>query len=98
MIGVRETRRFEANYQLNEQDIAQARTFEDWVVTKSNFFFDLHNVEGAGLDANGEYKAFKQPKPYTIPLRCFVPNDGGGYSAERTQIFRVRIRHTPAIA
>ena len=40
MIGVRETRRFEANYQLNEQDIAQARTFEDWVVTKSNFFFD----------------------------------------------------------
>ena len=73
VIGVRETRRFEANYQLNEQDIAQARTFEDWVVTKSNFFFDLHNVEGAGLDANGEYKAFKQPKPYTIPLRCFVP-------------------------
>ena len=48
VIGVRETRRFEANYQLNEQDIAQARTFEDWVVTKSNFFFDLHNVEGAG--------------------------------------------------
>ena len=45
VIGVRETRRFEANYQLNEQDIAQARTFEDWVVTKSNFFFDLHNVE-----------------------------------------------------
>lgn len=35
--------------------------------------FDLHNVEGAGLDASGEYKAFKQPKPYTIPLRCFVP-------------------------
>ena len=73
VIGVRETRRFEANYQLNEQDITEARTFEDWVVTKSNFFFDLHNVEGAGLDANGEYKAFKQPKPYTIPLRCFVP-------------------------
>ena len=87
VIGVRETRRFEANYQLNEQDIAQARTFEDWVVTKSNFFFDLHNVEGAGLDANGEYKAFKQPKPYTIPLRCFVPKTVEGILAERTQYF-----------
>lgn len=73
VIGVRETRRFAAHYQLNETDIAQARVFDDWVVTKSNFFFDLHNVEGAGLDASGEYKAFKQPKPYTIPLRCFVP-------------------------
>ena len=73
VIGVRETRRFEAHYQLNEDDISQARVFDDWVVTKSNFFFDLHNVEGAGLDANGEYKAFKQPDPYTIPLRSFVP-------------------------
>ena len=43
------------------------------MVTKSNFFFDLHNVEGAGLDAAAEYKSFHQPRPYTIPLRCFVP-------------------------
>lgn len=73
VVGVRETRRFEAYYQLNEDDISQARVFDDWVVTKSNFFFDLHNVEGAGLDAIAEYKTFKQPEPYTIPLRCFVP-------------------------
>jgi hypothetical protein len=73
VIGVRETRRFEAHYQLTEDDISVARVFDDWVVTKSNFFFDLHNVEGAGLDAIAEYKTFKQPKPYTIPLRCFVP-------------------------
>lgn len=72
-MGVRETRRFNAHYQLNEDDIAQARVFDDWVVTKSNFFFDLHNVEGAGLDAAAEYKSFHQPRPYTIPLRCFVP-------------------------
>ena len=73
VVGVRETRRFNAHYQLNEDDIAQARVFDDWVVTKSNFFFDLHNVEGAGLDAAAEYKSFHQPRPYTIPLRCFVP-------------------------
>lgn len=75
VIGVRETRRFKAAYELNENDISEARVFEDWVVTKSNFFFDLHNVEGAGLDAIAEYKTFNQPKPYTIPLRCFVPQN-----------------------
>lgn len=73
VIGVRETRRFMAHYQLNEEDIASAKVFDDWVVTKSRFFFDLHNVEGEGLDSNGEYKAFEQKKPYTIPLRSFIP-------------------------
>lgn len=72
-IGVRETRRFEAYYEMNEDDISQARVFEDWVVTKSRFFFDLHNVTGAGLDKSGEYKNFVQQNTYTIPLRCFVP-------------------------
>ena len=72
-IGVRETRRFAAEYQLHENDIAEARKFEDWVVTKSRFFFDLHNVLGPGLDSDGAYKAFKQENCYTIPLRCFLP-------------------------
>jgi hypothetical protein len=72
-IGVRETRRFCANYQLNENDIAEARVFDDWVVTKSRFFFDLHNVSGAGLDKDGAYKSFRQTNYYTIPLGCFIP-------------------------
>ncbi|WHH58583.1 FAD-dependent oxidoreductase [Petroclostridium sp. X23] len=72
-IGVRETRRFHAYYELNENDISEARTFDDWVVTKSRFNFDLHNVIGAGLDANGAQIKFVQKKPYTIPIRCFVP-------------------------
>ena len=72
-IGVRETRRFKGAYTLTEEDIASARRFDDWVVTKSRFFFDLHNVEGAGLDVNGAYKAFHQNNWYTIPLRCFLP-------------------------
>lgn len=77
-IGVRETRRFLADYQLHENDIAQARVFDDWVVTKSRFFFDLHNVTGAGLDAQGAYKQFKQQKAYTIPRRCFIPRGVDG--------------------
>lgn len=74
-IGVRETRRFQAHYEMNEDDISQARIFDDWVVTKSRFFFDLHNVTGAGLDKSGEYKNFVQKNTYTIPLRCFVPRE-----------------------
>lgn len=72
-IGVRETRRFVAEYMLNEDDIANARVFEEWVVTKSRFFFDLHNVTGAGLDADGAYKKFEQKSCYTIPRGCFLP-------------------------
>lgn len=72
-VGVRETRRFHAHYELTEDDISKARAFEDWVVTRSRFFFDLHNVSGCGLDQDGEYKTFVQPKTYTIPLRSFVP-------------------------
>ncbi len=74
-IGVRETRRFKASYQLTENDILDARTFDDWVVTRSRFNFDLHNVSGAGLDANGAQKAFTQKNCYTIPLRCFIPQN-----------------------
>lgn len=77
-VGVRETRRFAAGYQLHEDDIANARVFEDWVVTKSRFFFDLHNVSGPGLDSDGAYKAFKQQDYYTIPIRCFLPQNVDG--------------------
>jgi len=72
-IGVRETRRFEASHDLSESDILEAAQFDDWVVTKVKFFFDLHNVSGAGLDSKGAYKSFTQTKSYTIPFRCFVP-------------------------
>lgn len=77
-VGVRETRRFHAAYQLNETDIANARLFDDWVVTKSRFFFDLHNVTGAGLDAAGAYKKFQQKSSYTIPRGCFLPEGTDG--------------------
>jgi hypothetical protein len=77
-VGVRETRRFLAEYQLNEEDIAEARVFDDWVVTKSRFFFDLHNVTGSGLDNDGAYRQFKQEHPYTIPKRCLIPREVEG--------------------
>ncbi len=73
MIGVRETRHFEGEYTLNETDIVEARVFDDWVVTKAHFNFDVHNLSGAGLDPTGKQKEFPQKKPFTIPYRCLIP-------------------------
>jgi len=72
-VGVRETRRFEGEYTLTEQDILEARVFDDWAVTKAHFNFDIHNLTGAGLDETGMQKHFPQRTGYTIPYRCFVP-------------------------
>lgn len=73
MIGVRETRHFEGEYTLTEQDILEAKVFDDWAVTKAHFNFDVHNMSGSGLDETGSQKLFPQQKGYTIPYRCFVP-------------------------
>ena len=73
IIGVRETRHFEGEYTLTEQDILSARVFEDWAVTKAHFNFDVHNLSGSGLDETGCQKHFKQSNGYTIPYRCFLP-------------------------
>ena len=72
-IGVRETRHFKGVSTITEEDILAARVFPDWVVTKAHFNFDIHNVEGAGLDAHGSQATFTQRKGYTIPYGCLVP-------------------------
>lgn len=73
LIGVRETRHFAGVETITEQDIQEARIFEDWVVTKAHFNFDVHNMTGNGLDATGSQETFKQVKGYTIPYGCLVP-------------------------
>ena len=72
-VGVRETRHFKALYQLNETDIVEARTFDDWIATRNHFNFDIHNVKGPGLDANGAQHKFRSRGKYTIPYRSCVP-------------------------
>ena len=73
LMGVRETRHFKGKYVLNEQDILEARVFDDYVVKDAYFNFDVHNITGAGLDKTGVQKHFKQDKGYTIPYRCLIP-------------------------
>jgi hypothetical protein len=72
-IGVRETRHFHGEYTLNEDDINEAKLFDDWVVTKAHFNFDIHNIDGAGLDKDGAQHHFRQKNGYSIPYRCLLP-------------------------
>ena len=60
-------------YTITEDDVLAARQFDDWVVRDALFNFDVHNIEGSGLDKTGVQKKFKQTKEYTIPYGCLVP-------------------------
>jgi len=77
-IGVRETRHFSGEATLNEKDILEARIFDDWVVARAHFNFDVHNLEGAGLDETGAQQKFLQRRGYTIPYGCFLPKKVDG--------------------
>lgn len=74
LMGIRETRHFKGKYTLNEQDILEAKIFDDYVVKDAYFNFDVHNITGSGLDKTGVQKLFKQEKGYTIPYRCLIPD------------------------
>ncbi|MDP4133365.1 MAG: FAD-dependent oxidoreductase [Bacillota bacterium] len=73
LIGVRETRHFKGEYVLTEEDILNAKVFEDYIVKDAHFNFDVHNISGAGLDKSGVQHGFKQNAGYTIPYRCLLP-------------------------
>ena len=73
LMGIRETRHFKGRYTLNENDILEAKVFDDYIVKDAYFNFDVHNITGAGLDKTGVQKHFKQTRGYTIPYRCLLP-------------------------
>ena len=69
-VGVRETRRFIGDYQLNADDILQARKFPD-VIARSTYPVDIHNPEGTGT----MLKRIPPGEAYDIPLRCLLPQN-----------------------
>lgn len=77
-IGVRETRHFRTLHTMTEEDIVEARQFDDWIATRNHFNFDIHNTKGAGLDANGAQQKFRAKGKYTIPYRSCVPESLDG--------------------
>ena len=59
LIGIRETRHFKGKYTLTEQDILEAKVFDDYVVKDAYFNFDVHNISGSGLDKTGVQKRLR---------------------------------------
>ena len=94
MMGVRETRHFKGVYTLNENDILTAKVFDDWVVRGAHFNFDVHNMTGSGLDATGVQKHWTQPKGYTIPYGCLVPEKINGLLLSGRNISGTHIAHS----
>ncbi|NLO35477.1 MAG: FAD-dependent oxidoreductase [Clostridiaceae bacterium] len=93
LIGVRETRHFKGDYTLTEDDILQARVFDDWAVTQAHFNFDVHNLTGPGLDATGVQRGFAQKNGYTIPYRCFLPQGVDGLLLAGRNISGTHLAH-----
>lgn len=65
-IGIRETRSFEANYRLTEQDVLECRRFPD-AIANGTYHIDVHDPE------TGRFK-FKEPRGdfYQIPLSTML--------------------------
>lgn len=74
-IGVRETRHFVGIDKIDEKDINEAIEKENWIVRNAHFNFDIHNIEGAGLDKDGVQKKFKQKEGYSISYGCFITKE-----------------------
>ena len=94
LMGIRETRHFEGLYTLCEDDILTARQFDDWVVRGAHFNFDVHNLNGAGLDPTGVQHQWKQPQGYSIPYGCLVPKAVDGLLLCGRNISGTHIAHS----
>src|SRR6056297_1890124 len=93
-LGVRETRHFVGLYTITADDIREAKQFEDWIVTKAYFNFDVHNMSGSGMDETGVQKKFIQKKKFTIPLGCFIPKEVDGLLLAGRNISGTHLAHS----
>ncbi|MBE0480452.1 MAG: FAD-dependent oxidoreductase [Dehalococcoidia bacterium] len=66
--GVRESRRITGEYKLTEEDVLQARKFED-VIARGPYPIDIHHPKGKGTTM----KRLPPDEAYDIPLRCLLP-------------------------
>ena len=72
-VGVRETRHFQTVQEMTAEDITEGKLFPDWISTGNAFNFDIHHVNGAGLDPHGAQKTFRSKGRYSIPAGCCIP-------------------------
>ena len=55
------------------EDTTEGRIFDDWIATRNQFNFDIHNIKGPGLDEHGAQVHFRSKGKYTVPLRACIP-------------------------
>lgn len=73
-LGVRETRRFQGEYVISDEDVENGARFQDVVVHKAWFLIDIHNPAGGG-----QAEKHSQPAtPYDIPYRSLIPKKVDG--------------------
>ena len=94
LIGIRETRHFKGVKTLHSDSILKAEQFDDWVVRGAHFNFDIHNLDGFGLDPRGCQHHFKQPDGYTIPYGCLVPEKIDGLLLSGRNISGTHMAHS----
>ncbi len=94
LMGIRETRHFKGLKQITEDDILEAKQFDDAVVRDAHFNFDVHNISGAGLDKTGVQHNFKQKIGYTIPYGCLVPEKVDGLLLSGRNICGTHMAHS----
>ena len=94
LLGVRETRHFVGLYTVQKEDIESAHLFEDWIATRCFFNFDIHGLNGSGLDETGAQNEFKQKKKYTIPYRALVPKTVDGLLLAGRNISGTHVAHS----
>lgn len=66
-IGVRETRRIEGDYILNQDEVVSGARFDD-AIARSAYPVDIHAPSGAGLVTSEAPEDY-----YEIPFRCLLP-------------------------
>ena len=94
LIGVRETRHFEGVESLSKDDILQAKYYDNWVVRRAWFNFDVHNLTGASLDKTGIQHEWKQKNDYTIPYGCLLPKNIEGLLLSGRNISGSHLAHS----
>ena len=79
---------------LQADDILTARVYDNWVVRRAFFNFDVHNMTGPSLDKTGIQHEWKQPESYTIPYGCLVPEKLDGLLLSGRNISGSHLAHS----
>jgi len=94
LVGIRETRHFEGIESLSAEDILEAKVYDNWIVRRAFFNFDVHNLTGASLDKTGIQKEWKQLGKYTIPYGCLLPKNVEGLLLSGRNISGSHLAHS----